>query len=94
MQTPVDHLLSVQLAEAVFVFVGMKSPEHTYPLQIHMVALVSAFLFHLNCNHNATYKCLFFLFCFAESILTSFMYTPSVLSKHVATVFLTLNSCL
>lgn len=42
-QTPVDHLLSVQLMEAVPVFLGMKSHLHTCPVQIHMVALVSTF---------------------------------------------------
>ncbi len=43
-QTPVDHLLSVQVLEAVSVFLGMKSPQNTNPLQILMVVLVSTFI--------------------------------------------------
>ncbi|XP_054463190.1 adhesion G protein-coupled receptor E1-like [Anoplopoma fimbria] len=39
-QTPVDHWLSVQVLEAVFVFLVMKYPQNTYPYQIHMVVLV------------------------------------------------------
>lgn len=45
-QTPVDHLPSAQMMEAVFVFLGMKSPLRTYPIQIHMVVLVSTFCFN------------------------------------------------
>lgn len=40
-QTPVDHLLNVQLVEAVSVSLDMKSPRHTFPLEIHTVVLVS-----------------------------------------------------
>lgn len=36
-QTRVDLLLSVQLVEAVSVFLDMKSPRHTFRLEIHMV---------------------------------------------------------
>lgn len=43
-QTHVDHLLSVQLKEAVAVLRAMKSPLHICPLNIPMVALVSTFI--------------------------------------------------